>query len=104
MCTGLVQLLHLQPERLGPHMQSIIEYMLESTQVRSCAWGTSNHGNVQTYTGVGDGLRSKEGLPDARAERLCLDCAILLEEQSNASILRQDFAGDKRGTCFAERR
>ena len=34
MCTGLVQLLHLQPERLGPHMQSIIEYMLESTQVQ----------------------------------------------------------------------
>ena len=33
MCTGLVQLLHLQPERLGPHMQSIIEYMLDSTQV-----------------------------------------------------------------------
>ena len=33
VCTGLVQLLHLQPERLGPHMQSIIEYMLESTQV-----------------------------------------------------------------------
>ena len=35
MCTGLVQLLHLQPERLGPHMQSIIEYMLDSTQVRA---------------------------------------------------------------------
>ncbi len=35
VCTGLVQLLHLQPERLGPHMQSIIEYMLESTQVTS---------------------------------------------------------------------
>ena len=35
VCTGLVQLLHLQPERLGPHMQSIIEYMLESTQVPS---------------------------------------------------------------------
>ena len=34
VCTGLVQLLHLQPERLGPHMQSIIEYMLDSTQVR----------------------------------------------------------------------
>lgn len=33
VCTGLVQLLHLQPERLGPHMQSIVEYMLESTQV-----------------------------------------------------------------------
>lgn len=33
VCTGLVQLLHLQPERLAPHMQSIIEYMLESTQV-----------------------------------------------------------------------
>ena len=37
VCTGLVQLLHLQPERLGPHMQSIIEYMLESTQVNPCA-------------------------------------------------------------------
>ncbi len=36
VCTGLVQLLHLQPERLGPHMQSIIEYMLESTQVILC--------------------------------------------------------------------
>ena len=35
MCTGLVQLLHLQPERLGPHMQSIIEYMLDSTQART---------------------------------------------------------------------
>ena len=35
VCTGLVQLLHLQPERLGPHMQSIIEYMLESTQVKA---------------------------------------------------------------------
>ena len=34
MCTGLVQLLHLQPERLAPHMHDIIEYMLESTQVR----------------------------------------------------------------------
>ena len=33
MCTGLVQLLHLQPERLAPHMHDIIEYMLESTQV-----------------------------------------------------------------------
>ncbi len=33
MCTGLVQLLHLQPERLALHMHDIIEYMLESTQV-----------------------------------------------------------------------
>ncbi len=33
VCTGLVQLLHLQPERLVPHMHEIIEYMLESTQV-----------------------------------------------------------------------
>ncbi|CAL8464616.1 g4151 [Coccomyxa elongata] len=32
VCTGLVQLLHLQPERLVPHMHEIIEYMLESTQ------------------------------------------------------------------------
>lgn len=35
VCTGLVQLLHLQPERLVPHMQDIIEYMLESTQVNT---------------------------------------------------------------------
>jgi len=34
VCTGLVQMLHLQPERLAPHMDQIIEYMLESTQVR----------------------------------------------------------------------
>ena len=33
VCTGLVQLLHLQPERLAAHMRDIIEYMLESTQV-----------------------------------------------------------------------
>ncbi|KAL0043428.1 hypothetical protein WJX79_004487 [Trebouxia sp. C0005] len=32
VCTGLVQMLHLQPERLAPHMDHIIEYMLESTQ------------------------------------------------------------------------
>ncbi|KAK9804853.1 hypothetical protein WJX72_008726 [[Myrmecia] bisecta] len=32
VCTGLVQMLHLQPERLSPHMHDIIEYMLESTQ------------------------------------------------------------------------
>ena len=33
VCTGLVQMLQLQPERLAPHMEQIIEYMLESTQV-----------------------------------------------------------------------
>ncbi len=27
-------MLQLQPERLAPHMEQIIEYMLESTQVR----------------------------------------------------------------------
>lgn len=32
VCTGLVQMLHLQPQRLQPHMQEIIEYMLASTQ------------------------------------------------------------------------
>lgn len=35
VCTGLVQMLHLVPEKLAPHMRDIIEYMLESTQVRS---------------------------------------------------------------------
>lgn len=34
VCAGLVQMLQLQPERLAPHMEQIIEYMLESTQVR----------------------------------------------------------------------
>ena len=34
VCTGLVQMLHLQPNRLQPHMHDIIEYMLQSTQVR----------------------------------------------------------------------
>lgn len=33
VCAGLVQMLQLQPEKLGPHMDQIIEYMLESTQV-----------------------------------------------------------------------
>ena len=27
-----VQMLHLQPDRLTPHMSDIIEYMLQSTQ------------------------------------------------------------------------
>ena len=34
VCTGLVQLLHLQPERLAPHLPDIIEYMLRSMQAR----------------------------------------------------------------------
>ena len=33
VCTGLVQMLQLQPESLAPHMHDIIEYMLASTQV-----------------------------------------------------------------------
>ena len=33
VCAGLVQMLQLQPEKLAPHMEQIIEYMLESTQV-----------------------------------------------------------------------
>ena len=37
VCTGLVQMLQLQPERLAAHMDQIIEYMLESTQVRLAA-------------------------------------------------------------------
>lgn len=32
VCTGLVQMLHLQADRLEPHMCDIIEYMLKSTQ------------------------------------------------------------------------
>lgn len=32
VCTGLVQMLHLQPQRLQPQMHAIIEYMLASTQ------------------------------------------------------------------------
>jgi transportin-1 len=36
VCTGLVQLLHLQPERLAPHLPDIIEYMLRSMQARPC--------------------------------------------------------------------
>ena len=35
VCTGLVQMLQLQPELLAPHMHDIIEYMLASTQVSS---------------------------------------------------------------------
>jgi hypothetical protein len=35
VCTGLVQLLHLQPERLAPHLPDIIEYMLRSMQART---------------------------------------------------------------------
>lgn len=34
VCTGLVQLLHLQPDRLAPHLPDIIEYMLRSMQAR----------------------------------------------------------------------
>ncbi len=42
VCTGLVQLLHLQPERLAPHLPDIIEYMLRSMQARPCmAWPTA---------------------------------------------------------------
>ena len=33
VCTGLVQMLQLEPDRLQPHMHDIIEYMLASTQV-----------------------------------------------------------------------
>ena len=32
VCSGLVQLLHLQPEALVPQMRDIIEYMLESSR------------------------------------------------------------------------
>lgn len=32
VCTGLVQMLSLEPDRLQPHMHDIIEYMLASTQ------------------------------------------------------------------------
>ncbi len=35
VCTGLVQMLHLQQQRLQPHMKEIIEYMLQATQVRT---------------------------------------------------------------------
>lgn len=41
VCSGLVQLLHLQPEALVPQMRDIIEYMLESSQVSDsiqCRW------------------------------------------------------------------
>lgn len=38
VCAGLVQMLQLQPERLAPHMEQIIEYMLESTQVSLPLW------------------------------------------------------------------
>ena len=41
VCAGLVQMLQLQPERLAPHMEQIIEYMLESTQVSLPCWYTS---------------------------------------------------------------
>lgn len=34
VCTGLVHVLQLQPELLMPQMHNVIEYMLESTQVR----------------------------------------------------------------------
>ena len=33
VCTGLVQMLHLQPQKLQSHMTDIIEYMLQSNQV-----------------------------------------------------------------------
>lgn len=33
VCTGLVQMLQLQQQRLQPHMKEIIEYMLQATQV-----------------------------------------------------------------------
>lgn len=36
VCTGLVQMLQLEPERLAPHMHDIIEYMLASTQACPC--------------------------------------------------------------------
>ena len=39
VCTGLVQMLQLQPERLAPHMHDIIEYMLASTQVSASPAG-----------------------------------------------------------------
>ena len=35
VCTGLVQMLHLQPQKLQSHMTDIIEYMLQSNQVKS---------------------------------------------------------------------
>lgn len=34
VCTGLVHVMVLQPELLMPQMHNVIEYMLESTQVR----------------------------------------------------------------------
>ena len=41
VCTGLVQLLHLQPDRLAPHLPDIIEYMLRSMQARPTAHRSS---------------------------------------------------------------
>lgn len=32
VCNGLVPMLHLQPDKLEPHLEEIIEYMLKSTQ------------------------------------------------------------------------
>ena len=45
VCTGLVQMLHLQPNRLAPHMHDIIEYMLQSTQVRQGIFCNHLHGH-----------------------------------------------------------
>ena len=50
VCTGLVQMLQLQPERLAAHMDQIIEYMLESTQVRLAVFTASMYA-CQDYSG-----------------------------------------------------
>ena len=34
VCAGLVHMLQLQPALLAPQMRDVIQYMLESTQVR----------------------------------------------------------------------
>lgn len=48
VCTGLVQMLSLEPDRLQPHMHDIIEYMLASTQVRASPQPCASYAGLLT--------------------------------------------------------
>ena len=64
VCTGLVQMLHLQQQRLQPHMKEIIEYMLQATQVRI---STSQHQHQLDSI-----IHAANSLDNIMAERLAL--------------------------------
>ena len=54
VCTGLVQMLHLQPQKLQSHMTDIIEYMLQSNQVNLLSSRLYFKNYVQRHADLGD--------------------------------------------------